>query len=64
MPSKRKNEALDDLDDVQQNDITVEDAAVIESYQEAQGLAVLFFSGFLGKYASAFFCRLSFASSV
>jgi hypothetical protein len=37
------------MDDIQQNDITVEDAAVVESYQEAQSLAVVFFSGFLGK---------------
>lgn len=49
VPSKRKNDALDETDDVQQNDITVEDAAVVESYQEAQSLAVLFLSGFLGK---------------
>ncbi|KAI6232935.1 Nipped-B protein [Aphelenchoides fujianensis] len=49
VPSKRKNEALDEMEEVQQNDITVEDAAVMESYSEAQGLAVLFFSGFLGK---------------
>lgn len=38
------------MDDVQQNDITVEDTAVLESYQEAQSLAVMFFSGFLGKW--------------
>jgi hypothetical protein len=49
VPSKRKNEALDEMDDIQQNDITVEDTAVLESYQEAQSLAVMFFSGFLGK---------------
>jgi cohesin loading factor subunit SCC2 len=49
VPSKRKSEAIEETDEVQQNDITVEDAAVVESYQEAQSLAVMFLSGFLGK---------------
>lgn len=49
MPSKRKNEALDEMDEVNQDDITVEDAAVMESYEEAQHLSVRFFGGFLAK---------------
>ncbi|CAD5212245.1 unnamed protein product [Bursaphelenchus okinawaensis] len=49
VPSKRKTDTIDESDDIQSNDITVEQKVLIESYQEAQTMATIFLNGFLAK---------------
>ncbi|CAD5216331.1 unnamed protein product [Bursaphelenchus xylophilus] len=49
VPSKRKNDAIDEVEEVQSNDITVEEKVLLESYQDAQTMATLFLNGFLAK---------------